>query len=556
MWTSSEVCRACRNTARAVGGACVDCRRTLPRLWGGRCSRCAKRHWTTGSCHDCLAWTISLAGGRCRACREFLRHNNGREGRCRSCGRELNVNRYRRCRLCATARREAHLAGDLGWKAEPGAREGIQLFIGDLYKRTRRRSARHDDDGDEISAVLSPVTAVTPVVVEQLRLFSLPAVPVRNLQMPVAMPTLTATLPDGLAAAVAVCAEVRGWKPPTTAGVLRALAILSESGSFELTDEAVTVLRAHRSPITRVREFLDASGMVADIPAGRDWLQDQLGHLPDQIRTEVNAWVEVLEGHHGRSRPRSEHTVRHYLAAVQPALTDWSRRCSSLREITTEDVADQLDTVQGSGRTITAVALRSLFAALKMRRLVFVDPARAVKPGRFPHTPVLGLDDHARTSLLAQLDRVDHRLVVLLAGVHALTRADLLALKLDDIDLDAAVMTVRDARRPLDRLLVDTIVAWLVERRRRWPASANPHLLVTFKSAYGLGPASTGYITKIFKPLPTTAAGLRADRLLDEARASGGDAIRLVRLFGLSAETAVRYCNELDLTTEMIHDGH
>ena len=212
--------------------------------------------------------------------------------------------------------------------------------------------------------------------------------------------------------------------------------------------------------------------------------------------------------------------------------------------------------MQGSARTITAVALRSLFAALKLRRLVFVDPARTVKPGRFPRAPVLGLDDHARTSLLSQLDRVDHRLVVLLAGVHALTRADMLALKLDDLDLDAAVMTVRDARRPLDRLLVDTIVAWLTERRRRWPASANPHLLVTFKSAYGLGPASTGYITKIFKPLPTTAAGLRADRLLDEARASGGDAIRLVRLFGLSPETAVRYCNELDLTTEMIHDGH
>ena len=239
---------------------------------------------------------------------------------------------------------------------------------------------------------------------------------------------------------------------------------------------------------------------------------------------------------------------------MQPALTGWGRRCSTLREITTDDVAGQLDELQGSARTITAVALRSLFAALKARRLVFVDPARPVRPGRFPRTPVLGLDDRSRTSLLASLPRPDHRLVVLLAGVHALTRADMLGLRLDDVDLDAAVMTVRHSRRRLDQLMVDTTVAWLAERRQRWPASANPHLLVTYKSAYGLGPASTGYITGIFKGLPTTAAGLRADRLLGEAQASGGDPLRLAALFGLSAETAVRYCTEIDLHTETESD--
>ena len=61
---------------------------------------------------------------------------HGRSGPCRSCARGLVINRYRRCRLCATARREAHLAGDAGVEAEPAARGGIQLFIGDLYQRT------------------------------------------------------------------------------------------------------------------------------------------------------------------------------------------------------------------------------------------------------------------------------------------------------------------------------------------------------------------------------------------------------------------------------------
>lgn len=553
MWSSTEICRACRDTARAVGGSCIDCHRRLPRLWGARCSRCAKRHLSTGSCCDCLSWTTSISAGRCRACREFVRHNAGRAGSCRSCGRTLIVNRYQRCRLCATARREAHLAGDAGWHTEPGAHGAIQLFIGDLYQRTRPGCAPYQQG--RTSTVVASTKHACPIV-EQLRLLSWPADTDRVAQPRAAVGAVSVMLPDALAATVSACADARGWKPPTTLGVLRALTLLLEAGSLDLTDQAVAALKAHRLPVSRVREFLTVSGMAPDIPDQHNWMLTQLAHLPVQIRTEVVAWIEVLEGRHGRSRPLSPHTVRHYLSAVQPALSDWGRHCSTLREVTTDDVADQLDGLQGSARIIAAVALRSMFAALKMRRLVFLDPARPIKPGRFPRTPVLGLDNEVRTSLLTCLPRSDHRLVVLLAGVHALTRADILAMHLDDVDLDAATITVRHSRRRADGLLIDTLVAWLTERNQRWPACANPHLLVTYKSAYGLGPASTGYIRGIFKLLPTTAAGLRADRLLDEARTSGGDPLRLTRLFGLSAETAVRYCNEIDLTTEIIADGH
>ena len=551
MWSATEICRACRNTARAVGGACIDCHRTLPRLWGSRCSRCAKRHLTTGSCGDCLAWTTTISAGRCRACRDFVGHNAGREGPCRSCGRTLIINRYRRCRLCATARREAHLAGDSDWQSEPGIRGAIQLFIGDLYKRTRPDCA---PDQQPTSTVSAPTRRTCPIV-EQLELISWPAHTHRVTQPHAGGGALGVMVPDALAASVSACADARGWKPPTTLGVLRALTVLLEAGSFDLTDQTVAVLKTHRLPVSRVREFLTVSGMAPDPDDQHDWMLEQLAHLPSQIRTEVVAWIEVLEGRHGRSRPLSPHTVRHYLSAAKPALADWACHYSTLREVTTDDVVDQLDALQGSARVITAVALRSLFSALKIRRLVFLDPARPVKPGRFARTPVLGLDDEVRTSLLARLPRTDHRLVVLLAGVHALTRADILAMHLDDVDLDAGTITVRHIRRRADSLLIDTIVAWLTERNQRWPACANPHLLVTYKSAYGLGPASTNYITGIFKTLPTTAAGLRADRLLHEARHSGGDPLRLTRLFGLSAEAAVRYCNEIDLTTEIIADG-
>lgn len=534
-----EVCQPCKMAARAVGGACSRCRRRVARLWGGRCARCAKRHWTTGSCSACLAWASSIEGGVCRACREFTRHNTT-SGACRSCGRQIVVNRYRRCRLCAASRREAHLSADPHWKVEPGARGGIQLFIGDLYSCNRGgagapRAAR--DDG------LASVAAVSS---SQLRLVEVPADP-RRLALPRPAP-VAVDLPGELAAAVAACAEARGWKTPTTKNVSRALSVLLSLGSLELTDQATDLLRRHRLPVTRLREFLVAGGWQQPTLERLDGRVEEITRaLPERIREEVTAWVEALDGRWGRSQPRSPTTTRHYLAAVLPALGDWSGEFGSLREVTTDDVAAQLDGLEGSQRVITAVALRSLFAALKARRLVFVDPARPVSPGRFPQRPVLGLDDDTRSGLLGQLERADHRLVVLLAGVHALRPSQIIALQLGDVDLDTATLHLAGRRRPLDPLVAEHIAQWLRVRRERWPASANPHLLVSYKSAYGLGPISASYFTSVFAGLPTTAAALRADRLLAEAQTSG-DPLRLARLFGLSANTAVRYCVEADPT--------
>ena len=544
MWGDGKVCRRCRNLARATGGVCSTCSRRVERLWGSRCTRCAKRHWTTGSCRDCWAWSSSIAGGRCRACRE-LNVRSHSSGPCRSCSREVAVNRYRRCRLCSTSRREAHLAGDPDWKLEPGARGGIQLFIGDVYRRSQPDRPHSISERTATSAVVPTGSAV-----EQLRLFAMPTIGGRAAGWSTPPADLSSVeVPAGLAAAVAVCAQARGWKPATTTGVLRAMTILTGLGSYEFTVEAVETLRSHRVPIIRVREFLTASGLaVHPHQTSAERWQTHTAGLAIQIHAEVTAWIEVLEGRWGRGRARNPDTVSRYLNAAGPALAIWNANYLTLREVTADEVATQLDGLLGSRRTLTAVALRSLFAALKTRRMVFVDPARPLSPGRFPHSPVLGLDNNARTALLSTLPRPEHRLVVLLAGVHALTRADMIGLCLDDIDLDAATMQVRDTTRPLDRLVTATINAWLTERRRRWPASANPHLLVSYKSAYGLGPVSTGYFKNVFAELPTTAAGLRADRLLTEAQAHG-DPLRLVRLFGISPAIAVGYCTDADLDT-------
>jgi hypothetical protein len=61
-----------------------------------------------------------------------------------------------------------------------------------------------------------------------------------------------------------------------------------------------------------------------------------------------------------------------------------------------------------------------------------------------------------------------------------------------------------------------------VTRHGRWPATANPHLLIN-RSSSGTNPVSLGYIQDTVRKAGITAQNLRADRLLGQAEASGGD---------------------------------
>jgi hypothetical protein len=87
--------------------------------------------------------------------------------------------------------------------------------------------------------------------------------------------------------------------------------------------------------------------------------------------------------------------------------------------------------------------------------------------------------------------------------------------------------------------------AWLQARHMRWPAMANPHLLINRSTGGGLTPVSRGYVQAAMRRAGITAADLRADRLLGEAHASSGDPLQLTHLFGISDPTAIRYCAEL-----------
>jgi hypothetical protein len=83
--------------------------------------------------------------------------------------------------------------------------------------------------------------------------------------------------------------------------------------------------------------------------------------------------------------------------------------------------------------------------------------------------------------------------------------------------------------------------SWAAERFRRWPRTPDPHLFVNRETAvHGDAPVSRMIFRTSLKGTGLQAGKLRQDRILDEAH-DGADPVRLMRVFGLSAITAMKY---------------
>jgi integrase len=534
-------CERCKQRARLHSGRCQRCGRHA-RLSGQYCRACLERAAErVGSCADCLCWT-GLLGGRCRPCRLFRwKHDLGG---CPLCGRQVPLGTAGRCRLC--------LATSCATGTIPTLLTGIQLF-GLVGTPTRVRP----------SEVEPPSRPAAGPGLGQLRLPRAPvaSAPARPGPHPKQRPKpwlvnhVRERQHQELDAALVSYGQARGWSPETLRRVRHGLVVLLASQP-PLTStsplEATAVrqfLIQRRLTALRVVEFLVDQGLVrVDQHAVLDrWLARRLQPLPAQLRAEVQTWVEVLRGRGLRTgRPRKAATIQGYLRALEPALTDWSARYQSLRQVSSDDVTDQLEPLAGPTRLLALAVMRSLFKTLKTQRVVFTNPTAGLELRREPPPPALALDPTRRAGLLDQLHHPDRRLIVLLAGVHALRPHQIRMLAVDDIDLAAGTLLVGGRSRRLDALTRTQLHVWLELRRARWPASANPYLLVNQSTAGGRTPVTRGYIQQVFQRLGLTAEDLRVDRLLAEVQNSGGDPLKLTEFFGISDPTAIRYCLELD----------
>jgi hypothetical protein len=549
-------CERCKRRAAAKAGACAECGKQVDRLWSGRCRTChARRYQTTGACRDCGDLTL-LTSGLCSPCRLFRwKHPLGT---CPYCGRQQPIGAAGGCRSCQAAlrtaralqraRRPRRVRFDVTTGACGECREVTRL-IGGLCRTCRAFRQRHPLGTCPHCGRQQPIGAFGGCRACQAARRAAGALEraQRKRNQPVLSPAdwqLLAALTD--------YGGARGWAPGTLRSARRALvAVLTSShelGPPPWDAEHLRQFLTQRHLVAlRAAEFLTDQGLAHTNPhaAFQQWLARRVAALPAPFAAEVQAWTEALHGRGPRAgRPRHPRTIEAYLRVLETPLAEWAGRYGSLRQVTTEDLTAQLAPLTGATRRLAMAAMRSLFTTLKARRVLFTNPA-APLTGRALHPPpVLPLDDTRRARLLGHLDEPGQRLIVLLAGVHALRPSQICALTLDAAGPGADTLLIGGRARPLDRLTADHLRAWLQARHKRWPATANPHLLINTSTAGGVKPVSRSYVQDTARQAGITAAALRADRLLSEACASGGDPLQLTHLFAISDPTAIRYCAE------------
>jgi integrase len=502
------------------------------------------------SCRSCLAWGRMTRQGLCRACYDFARSSTKIVGGCGACGRREPLKRGF-CRLCW---QQAALERPTG----PGTTlapylcrvRHQQLFFADVADRRRAAaSARSRRDGRErrsgnarvaglrCSRGWSQLLLFTDGVARDFRYGR---VDLRRRPAP-DNPWLARALEiaDGIA-------ETRGFDPVVRRDLRRTLVMLlteHRDGELVRSSEFHEVVRKRGGSIKQTREVLATMGILLDDrpPGFERWLQEKLAGLAPGIRSETERWARTLRDGGRRSRPRSPHTVQTYVRFARPALLEWSARYAHLRQVTRDDLLAHAEPLRGQRRQTTLAALRSLFAWAKRNGLVFRDPAARIKVGRLDYPVWQPLRGDEIASTIAAATTPQARLVVALAAVHAARHGAIRALTLDDVDLGNRRLTITGRTRPLDELTHRLLLEWLDHRRRRWPNTANRHLLLSSHSALGHGPVSAPWTNRLLRGLSATIERLRIDRQLEEAVASGADPLHLAVVFDLDESTAIRY---------------
>lgn len=550
-YVGRKCCFECVPRRRRNPLVCKRC--GAPEVWtSGLCRRCHRLAPLVDSCRDCLAWGATRHNTwLCQACRGWRRRYQPRT--CPGCTRDVPVNDRGFCRLCcrqATARNQlepAHAVVDVGRLG----RDGQQLFFADLILKKRGKQPVTDRPSDRRESW----PAGYPVEHQQLVLFAWPHTltndTVRHLEP--RLPELAAAL----VRAVADHGDRHGWtnsqRVQTARGIRVLLAVQDTPGDRITTSEADMLLAVENTSVRPVLDVLDAVGMLDDNrrPALEGWFEHRTAPLPEPMRSELREWFVALRDgsmNPPRMRPRQVETVRSSVTAVLPALGAWADDGhDSLREITRDHVLAAL--AAASSRTRTLSSLRGLFRYLKARKVVFVNPTTRIRHDRPQPMDVGAIDLDAIRDALNSNDHARAAIAALVA-FHALRNGQLRQLQLVDVrdgrlHVDGNVIVLAEpVRRRLN--------TWLAERARRWPATANPHLFISARTAVRTSAVSTPWIIDKLGVRPQT---IRQDRILQEAIATNGDVRRLADLFGISVGTAQRYAdvilrpNEGALTT-------
>jgi integrase len=488
-----------------------------------------------GSCPDCLSWGSSYGSqSYCRACYDFTRRYD--RGACAGCQRIIAVKKGH-CRLCWL---QAGLAA-AGRRITPADfRPGgcAQLSFAGMSQlgHTSRRPAVPVPGHPQPSALAAGTQLQLPI-------------PGESLHFDKAHWVASAITNPALAQARHIAAGMaasRGWNPRIVTETGRALTVVfacHQAGDMIAWSGLSPALHSRDLSVTRTAEILGLAGLLHDdrVPSFTVLAAERLALLPAPMAADAGHWLRTRIQGGPRSRPRDEHTVRMNLNRVHPLLLKWAGDYIHLREVTTADVIAATELLPGSRRRQTLTALRSLFGHCKKTGRIFRDPASGLHDGQRPLILIQPLQPAEIDQATAAAVTPAARLAVALAAVHAARPKTIRELHLGDVDLGNRRLVITGTARPLDDLTRDLLLAWLHHRGRRWPGTANPHLIVNQQTAMTTRPVSENWLTETCRGLTATLERLRVDRQLEEALTRGADPLHLAAGFGIDDTTAIKY---------------
>lgn len=334
------------------------------------------------------------------------------------------------------------------------------------------------------------------------------------------------------------------FSPTATAralGYLRRQGLLRPAGPAQQDEDALREIHAGGASVSAslARERRNRRHEAA--------IAAKLTVLPGPLAAQVHVWVRVMRGQGRRCHRAADYArIRRNLSTALPVLKAWASVGLDLRQITAEHIRTELNQRQVSQARALHHVLRSVFAALKQEKVLFHNPTLGISLTTAVPVPTPLPSDRLR-GLLDRLEGPRARLTVGLVAVHGVRPLEVTRLRLADLDLHRRTLRIRRGKGHqhvvhLDVLTLHLLAAWLTERRKNWPTSDNPHLLITSHCAHhpAQPPMSYCALRAAFDQTGMLPKQLWSDRVLDEARHTA-DPVHLVRVFGIHPHTAVRY---------------
>ena len=253
--------------------------------------------------------------------------------------------------------------------------------------------------------------------------------------------------------------------------------------------------------------------------------QRRVDTTPEPLQLTVRLFCEHLVRSRERAlragtHPRADSTIEGTLAIVrdlaiflvdQRTKTDWAT-------VQTGDIEAFLNT-QPSNRRRRLSSIRHFFGWARRTRTVLVDPTTDITltPRRGFTGDTLTVAEQRRLFRRWTTDDVHphEAMVGLLALLHALSLAQLQALQVTDVDLDAHTLRVKGRPHPvpLDPASFTAVQACMAHRDTL--GTPNPHLIITKITKPRMTPPSSAYLTHLLDPAGVRIKTLRSTRLVD-----------------------------------------